>query len=139
MNDLCVEKGDQGFIKTANALFDTCLRDLFDLADGWRPVSLEFKKGGTEIKGAVMPDRVVGRKAGSRDWAKRDKKTERTVYLTDRAKAAWMAAWEARTGTCSACVGSGLKWMGWNRTDGDRFAVCPCCNGSGKVAKGEDS
>lgn len=42
--------------------------------------------------------------------------------------------YEAETGQCGLCCGSGQEWAGWNHKTGNRWRTCSRCNGSGERA-----
>jgi hypothetical protein len=44
-------------------------------------------------------------------------------------------AWERETGKCMDCYGTGNKWSGWSRENGDRFKPCKRCEATGSAPK----
>ncbi len=41
------------------------------------------------------------------------------------------SAWEAQTGKCSKCEGSGQEWAGWSSDEGNRYRDCYRCKATG--------
>lgn len=74
--------------------------------------------------GAVAPFKTKGPNKGERNWKKMDPATRREVYLPVEEHKAWVAAWEIKTGKCSACQGSGQTLSGGKS--------CPRCSGFGE-------
>ncbi len=56
------------------------------------------------------------------------------VVITQGEVAAERAAWEAATGKCAECAGTGQAWAGWSRDHGTRYRDCAKCQASGKSA-----
>lgn len=44
-----------------------------------------------------------------------------------------MLAWEAETGNCFRCNGSGQESLGWSKAEGPRYRQCSRCGGTGKA------
>ena len=42
-------------------------------------------------------------------------------------------AWEAQTGDCFKCGGSGQESFGWSKAEGKRYRQCSRCGGTGKA------
>ena len=42
-------------------------------------------------------------------------------------------AYEAETGNCHKCGGSGQEWRGWSAIDGNKYESCHYCLGTGKA------
>jgi len=98
--------------------------------DHWQWCSMEYigdnETGGALIEGGepnVMPD-------GKLRWT--GVPTER-VFVTEEQVRQEALAYEARTGKCMQCAGSGLMYAGWNHVDGNRYATCNRCAGRGKA------
>jgi hypothetical protein len=90
------------------------------------------------LTGVVAPPLKSGKNKGEPNWKKKDKATERTVYVTDAERDAYEAAWEQRTGECSRCMGEGTTPSGCRKlADGTYEKTrrpCPRCGGTGKAA-----
>lgn len=82
-----------------------------------------------EVTGAIAPKK----RSGYLNWKKRDKSTERTVYLTLTDHEQWVRDWECETGLCGECRGSKQEWAGWSKTDGHRYRPCGRCGATGKA------
>jgi len=44
-----------------------------------------------------------------------------------------MLAWEAETGNCFRCGGSGQESFGWSKAEGRLYRQCSRCGGTGKA------
>ena len=86
-----------------------------------------------EVIGAVAPLKTRGKSKGCHNWDKMDKSTKRVVYITLKEHSEWVNAWEAKTGKCATCRGTGNEWCGWSVNEGSRYKVCTKCHGSGKA------
>ena len=88
-------------------------------------------EGRMRLKGAVCPDLADGRPA----WAYMDKETKRTVTVTNAEHAAFVRAWEERTGKCSGCARNhpGQEYLGWSKDAGTLLGICPRCHGTNKA------
>lgn len=63
------------------------------------------------------------------------KKPYQRVVVTAAEFEAERARWEAETGHCGKCLGSGYIFASWNNLKGFSYGHCSDCNGSGeKVA-----
>lgn len=71
-----------------------------------------------------------GKNKGRAAWAKRDKRTQRTVNISVHEHREWLAAWEQRTGKCSECIGSG-KTLASAGINGVTYRECHKCHGTG--------
>lgn len=84
-----------------------------------------------ELIGAVAPNITKGKRVGTPNWAKKDKATLRTVYITPTEHDAWKANWEKTTGLCSECTGTGEVLKSWSAKEGVTHRPCRKCNGAG--------
>ena len=82
------------------------------------------------LTGAVAPNKTTGKHAGQPAWSKRDRTTDVTVTLTLKEHEEWKKEWEARTGKCSNCTGTGKVLESWSVKDGVKYRTCPKCKGS---------
>lgn len=82
------------------------------------------------IEGGIPRPRKSGKHKGLPTW--RDCVLTKCVVTgaeMDQAK----ASYEAETGGCHACAGSGQWYSGWSRDTGNRFKSCPRCNATGQA------
>jgi len=85
-----------------------------------------------EMTGAVAPQYRTGPRKGRTNYRRRDRATERTVYIRVEEHDAWLARWEGETGQCRGCAGVGDKpWR--SGPDGTETRPCHRCGGSGKA------
>jgi hypothetical protein len=81
-----------------------------------------------QLTGAVIPIGRKGSRLGCRDYAQKDATTVRTVTIEAADHEAWAEAWEARTGLCRTCLGSGRDMeLVYRGTPGE----CRRCRGTG--------
>ena len=119
-------------------LLDECARDKAGMRDDWSPYSFRClpphpqETELVEVIGAVAPLKTRGKSKGSHNWDKMDKSTKRVVYITLKEHSEWVKAWEAKTGNCATCRGTGNEWRGWSVNEGSRYNQCTKCHGSGK-------
>ena len=86
-----------------------------------------------ELTGAMAPRFMRGKRSGERNWQKRDRGSERTVYITPAEHAAWLEAWSARTGLCRECAGKGEVFARWHHQEGTTYKPCRRCGGTGQA------
>lgn len=110
-----------------------CAKELFNLPEDWEMVCSEVKNFDkpTEyflIKGAVYPEKFSrGPRKGRTNFRKPAPGTECEVPITCAAQKTWLSRWEAETGLCHHCKGSGWKWSGWGRDKGNSYRHCSHC------------
>lgn len=103
---------------------------------GWRWYALEALDGVSPgsavlITGAVCTATFSrGARVGQVNWAKRDKTTDRKLVATKAQLDAVRDAWEAETGKCSDCGGSGQQAWGWG-SEGAMYRHCRRCGTTG--------
>ncbi len=118
--------------------YDTFARETFGLPDEWQHVSWQVKGEGAakyfELVGGVFPEVYKsGKRKGETHWGKPlGGKTETVVVIAKQFKD-WVKHWEAETGFCAECLGTGLRWCGWNHERGNRFEPCSQCNETGRL------
>lgn len=84
------------------------------------------------LTGAICDAKIVrGRYKGHDDWKKRDKTTEAEIAIKFSEIDEVKAEWQARTGKCSNCKGTGKSWIGWGKDTGHRYESCKPCSGTG--------
>jgi len=59
---------------------------------------------------------------------------EKTACVTVQETDAEEARYEADTGKCSKCDGTGQQWDGWSAANGNRFKPCTKCGATGRPA-----
>jgi hypothetical protein len=104
--------------------------------DGWW--MFKWEKVGDDIllvTGAVCPPKKTGKYKGRPNYKGRDRSTEARIGLTYAEIDATRLAWEAETGKCSECQGSGQEWAGWSKDEGNRFRPCRRCGATGTAPK----
>lgn len=119
-------------------------REKYNLSDDWEWFKLEAigpVKGprATMIIGAVAPLKTRGKYKGYHDWKRRDKTTEIRCIVTEAEHTAFCLRYEAKTGNCHYCRGTGQEWAGWSAQEGDRYRICHRCKGDGKARKAEQA
>jgi hypothetical protein len=104
------------------------------MPDGWMWNSSRVLEGseGFLISGAVCTTRFTsGPRKGRLNWAKRDRATEREIFISRADIEARQAQWECETGKCRKCFGSTQEWAGWSAKDGTIFKPCRSCDSTG--------
>lgn len=86
-------------------------------------------KGFFRITGAIAP--MMKRKP-RRDWPKRDKKSERKLFIAFAEYEAWEEARGERLDECPPCSGTGQVFASWNYLTGTATRDCERCGTSGK-------
>ena len=86
----------------------------------------------TKITGAVAPLKTRGANKGDRNWSKMDKSTKKTVYIKPEEYSQFISEWEAETGLCSKCRGTGQEVHGSHIELGTYYRQCKKCCGTGK-------
>lgn len=106
---------------------------------GWEPCLYEAVGEGTRdalISGGVPRILTRGPNKGKRKWAG---KLTRVVVTGAEVDAA-MTKYEAETGICAECEGTGRITAGWSATEGTKYRTCGKCGGTGKAnLKGNQS
>ena len=118
-------------------------RELLEMPPEWNSYHLEVI-GYTQdanssaklfkITGAVAPLKTRGEHKGMPNWNKRDRATEKTVFITPEEHDRWVQEWEKKTGKCADCTGSGKQLSGWSVTEGAKYRPCKKCSETGKAA-----
>lgn len=90
----------------------------------------------SKYSGGVYPfAKTRGKYKGQTNYTRPVLGTERSVVLDDEEFKAWLPTWEARTGLCFTCCGTGQKWVGWSAAEGNRHVDCPKCSATGFAAE----
>lgn len=85
------------------------------------------------LTGAVTKTYVQGPKKGKPNWKTKDSSTLRKVVITEEEKDKFIVEWEAVTGLCIKCVGSGQQLAGWSVEAGQKYRPCTRCGSSGNA------
>jgi hypothetical protein len=92
---------------------------------GWERVGTD----GVLITGGIPRLLKSGPSKGKKTW--RDSEITKAV-VTKGEEAIERAAYEASTGNCGECLGSGKTWAGWKLGEGSSYRQCRDCSGTGK-------
>lgn len=89
-----------------------------------------------EFKGAICTEVYKsGPRKGRTNYQKSTGEREFHVPVDRAAK--WEAEWQAETGNCLNCTGTGNEWAGWSSTEGNKERPCRKCGATGKVQQPE--
>ena len=99
--------------------------------EGWKAYRWEDCGGDSIVTGDV-PDGVY--RSGKRKGRPRFNGPGRKVVITKAEMQAKATAYEADTGKCWDCKGTGQVWAGWSKADGTRYRDCQRCNATGNAA-----
>jgi hypothetical protein len=130
------------------SLREIYLQELYSLPKEWRIYSYKvsddiksrspsgeiISRAASEFIGCI-PDGVYksGKRKGRPNYSKGTEK--RTIILFEDEYRAWVEKYEITHNVCSQCFLSptpGQEWVGWSLDNGNRFATCTRCNGTGK-------
>jgi hypothetical protein len=120
-------------------------RKRYGMPERWRWFRSEVKNHDKPsafimLTGAICDAKIKrGKYKGNDDWKKRDKTSEAEIPIKFGDIKEVQAEWEAETGKCSNCRGSGKSWIGWGKDTGNRFEPCRPCSATGRVAKNTDA
>lgn len=99
--------------------------------EGWAVCAWEVIGEGSDlvVTGGVPRLLKAGPRKGKPTW--RDVPTQRAV-VTRAELDAEKARYEADTGKCSECMGSGKVLASWSATEGVMYRPCKRCDGTGE-------
>jgi hypothetical protein len=100
------------------------------MPDGWLPYKWECVAGGYLVTGSI-PNGVY--QSGPRKGAPRHSGNGEVVVVSDGDLKAAATAYEASTGKCWRCKGSGQIDCGWSKAEGTTYRRCEQCGGTGKA------
>ena len=101
---------------------------------GWRWIRWQkMDAGGSLVTGYVPQTYKRGPKKGEPRLGAPTPGTERKVVVSDADMDAAAAKYEAETGLCWHCKGTGQVAVGWSRAEGIRYETCRRCAGTGKA------
>lgn len=98
----------------------------------WEPCRWEALGHGAEADCLITGGVPVIRN-GKRKWPPITK-CER-VCVTHAEYIAERKRFEAETGKCSNCDGTGQEWAGWSASDGNRYRDCRHCHATGRAVE----
>lgn len=108
--------------------------------EGFTPYAYERLGGTQDIISGKAADIMItlgkeriltrGPRKGQKTWDTKD--SVRVVVTYDEAKAE-RQRYEAETGNCGECFGTGQEWCVWSAAEGNRHRQCRVCLGTGKV------
>jgi hypothetical protein len=98
--------------------------------DGWEAYKWENCDGDSIVTGDI-PDGVY--RSGPRKGRPRFKGSGRRVVITRSELQVIATAYEAETGKCWDCKGTGQTWAGWSKAEGTRYRECQRCKGTGEA------
>lgn len=99
--------------------------------EGWEAYAWEVIDDTVIVKGAVPGVVMRGPNRGNRKWPSTKHPSYRQHVITLPDAVAWVLAWEAETGRCSACDGSGREVERWSMSEPTTYRDCRRCKGSG--------
>ena len=111
------------------------LKDIFEAAEdkvgieGWKAFRWEDCDGDGILTGCV-PNGVY--RSGPRKGRPRFLGPDRRVIVTKAELDERATRYEADTGNCWNCKGSGQECYGWKQGEGNIYRTCGRCGGSGK-------
>lgn len=115
-------------------------RHVLGLPDSWRWLKLDSEddgRGGVYfiIEGAISTGVVFksGPRKGEINW--KHKTGERRLIISRKEHDDFIASWEAKTGSCAGCGGTGAEFASWSALDGEKTRPCRKCKATGKAAK----
>ncbi len=116
--------------------YEQYARETYGFSKDWHVFRWEAKGADDNkfivVTGAVVYERFKrGKHVGNLVWKSRLRETEVPVSFRDDAFRAWILKWEAETGKCSKCNGSGQEFSGWSKQDGVKTRDCTRCKTTG--------
>jgi len=100
--------------------------------EGWKAYRWEDCDGDSIVTGDI-PDGVY--RSGPRKDRPRFKGPGRRVVITNAELQVIATAYEAETGKCWECKGTGQVWAGWSKAEGTKYRKCQRCAGTGEVSQ----
>jgi hypothetical protein len=116
---------------------EQCAKEMLGLPKDWRATTWQVVGDvkspiGIQLSGGVYRHvKTRGPNKGKTDFRKPEPGSEVTLVVGKAQFEAWRAKWEAETGWCSECHGTGVVFAGWNHITGTRMRVCKPCGGTG--------
>jgi hypothetical protein len=75
-----------------------------------------------------------GKRKGETNWTKRDRSTQRELFISRNEYEKRRMKWQADTGKCVECMGSGQRFASHSIYEGIKYKPCNKCGATGKVA-----
>jgi hypothetical protein len=97
---------------------------------GWEPYLYERIGDGVLMTGGIPRILKSGPRKGRKTW---DRKDSTRVVVTRAETDAEQVRYEAETGNCGTCFSKGETVVVWSAADGEKYATCKHCNGTGRV------
>jgi hypothetical protein len=103
---------------------------------GWKAVAWEDIGGDSIVEGSV-PDGFY--RSGPRKGKPRFTRPRTKVIVAKKELQVVATAYEAESGKCWDCKGSGQVWAGWSQAEGTRYQTCSRCKGTGDAVQQQQS
>lgn len=119
-------------------LFEDHARELLNVPETYTTLKWEMMPDHSpfthcKITLCLRPDNyTAGPKEGTPKWSTRDKTKDRQVIISMKEHDAWLLSWEAKTGLCHECQGSGKRYVRWSAATGTEYKPCDRCSAMGK-------
>ena len=115
---------------------DQAAREIYNLPADWEPFRWQAKGDGetryVELEGGIFKTLYrSGPRKGKINYRKPEPGTSAMVSIPEKAFKEWKASWEAETGHCANCYGSGWEFAGWDHKKGQAHRKCTACDGTG--------
>ena len=121
-------------------LMELCARRKIGMPDTWQAFRWQRKGDYIIVTGAVVTETFKrGPRKGRPKWSARDPETEMPVTVHDGEFSAFKLAWEAETGLCHRCQGTGKVMKSWSVADGTTYRECDVCSGTGKPKAAQEA
>ena len=96
---------------------------------------LENDGSGILVTGAVCTAVYSrGKRKGDTNWSKRDRSTEKELFISRNEYDKRRQKWQADTGKCVECLGSGQILAGMSIYTGKTYRPCHKCGATGEIA-----
>jgi hypothetical protein len=124
-------------------VYDQHARERYNLPADWKVYSWAAKgdkaTGYVELKGGVFRKQIErGKRKGKIDYRQPETGTAATISLSNVDHEVWLRRWEAETGYCVECFGTGQEWAGWDHIKGNAYRPCAKCGATGRSAPTND-
>jgi hypothetical protein len=99
----------------------------------WERVGRMNHYDGCVVAGGVPRILTRGKRKGQQSWSHLKRRDLLKVAVSPEDEARAHADYEAATGACHECGGSGAEWAGWSSDAGNRYRICSRCLGTGNA------
>lgn len=103
--------------------------------DDWRWCKWNAIADGYHVWGGVPRPKKSGPNKGRPKW---DDPLDECL-VTGREMAEAEAAYEASTGKCRVCGGTGQQWTGWSAKSGNEYRPCTRCGATGRAPEAAEA